>query len=68
MLPLSGIERKQLARLRFPMSNISLALHDLLHRIAMTSTSRDDAYYRNLYTKDPDFRQLAAQDADFRNM
>lgn len=34
----------------------------------MSSTSREDAYYRDLYVKDADFRQLALQDADFRTM
>ncbi|KAF3767237.1 hypothetical protein M406DRAFT_39337 [Cryphonectria parasitica EP155] len=32
----------------------------------MSSTSRGDFYFRNLYAKEPDFRQLARQDADFR--
>ncbi|KAJ4390180.1 hypothetical protein N0V93_007654 [Gnomoniopsis smithogilvyi] len=32
----------------------------------MPSTSRGDAYYRDLYVTDPDFRQLASKDADFR--
>lgn len=32
----------------------------------MTSTSRGDGYFQKLYATDPDFRQLALKDADFR--
>lgn len=34
--------------------------------ITMTTTSRGDSYFQNLYGSGVDFRQLALQDADFR--
>lgn len=35
---------------------------------AARSSQTDDVYYRNLYTVEPDFRQLAQQDAEFAAM
>jgi len=39
------------------------------HLFSSTETSlRADSYFRNLYSSDPDFKQLAKQDAAFASL
>lgn len=49
-------------------NNITSSCFKTSSGLAMANSRRGDEYYRSLYAKEPDFHQLALQDADFKAM